>query len=169
MSDPDRSMPDRSMTASAERPATSFNGYMMLVLLLAIPALFVWLVSGPPPADPSIGQKLAFVGTIVVCILGFVLVLGGFYMIQPNQGIVVTLFGDYRGTDRRAGLHWIWPWMGRKKISVRANNIISDKIKVNDLRGNPIEMAAQVVWRVADTAQAMFDVDDYKSFVVVQI
>ncbi len=100
----------------------------------------------------------------------FVLVLKGmFYMIQPNQGVAITLFGDYRGTDRTTGLRWIWPWMGGKKISVRANNLISERIKVNDLRGNPIEMAAQVVWRVIDTAQALFDVDDYQAFVTVQI
>ena len=99
----------------------------------------------------------------------FVFILLGFYMIQPNQSKVITLFGAYRGTDRSTGLRWIWPWMGRKKVSVRANNLISERIKVNDLRGNPIEMAAQVVWRVVDTAQALYDVDDYRAFVVVQI
>src|SRR3546814_21088261 len=75
----------------------------------------------------------------------------------------------FRSTDRESGLRWVLPWLTRRKIAVRANNIISEKIKVNDLRGNPIEMAAQVVWRVTDTAQALFDVDDYKEFVVAQI
>ena len=93
----------------------------------------------------------------------------GFYMLQPNQAVAITLFGDYQGTDRVTGLRWTWPWMGKKKLSVRANNFISEKIKVNDLRGNPIEMAAQIVWRVVDTAQALFDVDDYKQFVRVQV
>ena len=93
----------------------------------------------------------------------------GFYMLQPNQAAAITLFGSYKGTDRTTGLRWIVPWYGKKKVSARANNIISDKIKVNDLRGNPIEIAAQVVWRVTDTAQALFDVDDYKAFVMVQI
>jgi regulator of protease activity HflC (stomatin/prohibitin superfamily) len=79
------------------------------------------------------------------------------------------MFGSYQGTDRKEGLRWVWPWMSAAKISVRANNLISEKIKVNDLRGNPIEMAAQVVWRVTDTAQALFDVDDYKAFVLAQI
>src|SRR3546814_4022096 len=87
----------------------------------------------------------------------------------PNQAVAITLFGSYKGTDRASGLRWVLPWMMRKKLSVRANNVISDKIKVNDLRGNPIEMAAQVVWRVTDTAQALVDVDDYKAFVNVQI
>jgi regulator of protease activity HflC (stomatin/prohibitin superfamily) len=90
-------------------------------------------------------------------------------MLQPNQAAAVTLFGDYQGTDRATGLRWVLPWLMRKKVSVRANNFISDKIKVNDLRGNPIEMAAQVVWRVTDSAQALFDVDDYKQFVRVQV
>ena len=79
------------------------------------------------------------------------------------------LFGSYRGTDRNTGLRWTWPWLAKKKVSVRANNFISDKIKVNDLRGNPIDMAAQIMWRVVDTAQALFDVDDYKQFVRVQV
>ena len=74
-----------------------------------------------------------------------------------------------QGTDRTTGLRWVWPWLAKKKVSVRANNFISEKIKVNDLRGNPIEMAAQIVWRVVDTAQALFDVDDYKQFVRVQV
>jgi regulator of protease activity HflC (stomatin/prohibitin superfamily) len=99
----------------------------------------------------------------------FILVIPGFYMLQPNQAAAITLFGDYRGTDRTTGLRWTWPWMGKKKVSVRANNFISDKIKVNDLRGNPIEMAAQIMWRVVDSAQALFDVDDYKQFVRVQV
>ena len=93
----------------------------------------------------------------------------GFFMLQPNQAAAITLFGDYRGSDRSTGLRWVWPWMMRHKVSVRAVNFISDRIKVNDLRGNPIEMAAQIVWRVVDTAQALFDVDDYKEFVKVQV
>jgi regulator of protease activity HflC (stomatin/prohibitin superfamily) len=96
-------------------------------------------------------------------------VLFGFFMIQPNQAVVVTLFGEYKGTERTQGLRWIWPWMGRKKLSVRAHNIHSEKVKINDLRGNPVEIACNVVWRVADTAQAVFDVDDYKAFVNIQI
>jgi regulator of protease activity HflC (stomatin/prohibitin superfamily) len=98
-----------------------------------------------------------------------VLVASGFYMLQPNQAVAITLFGDYRGSDRTTGLRWTWPWMIKKKISVRANNFISDRIKVNDLRGNPIEMAAQIVWRVIDSAQALFDVVDYHAFVRVQV
>ena len=90
-------------------------------------------------------------------------------MIQPNQGAVITLFGEYRGTDRIEGLRWVWPWMSKQKISVRAHNIHSERIKINDLRGNPIDIACNVVWRVRDTAQAVFDVDDYDEFVNIQI
>jgi regulator of protease activity HflC (stomatin/prohibitin superfamily) len=109
------------------------------------------------------------VSSFLISTFAFLFVASGFYLLQPNQAAVVLLFGAYRGTDRTPGLRWTWPWMIKKKVSVRSNNIISERIKVNDLRGNPIEMAAQVVWRVTDTAQALFDVDDYKAFVVVQI
>jgi regulator of protease activity HflC (stomatin/prohibitin superfamily) len=98
-----------------------------------------------------------------------IFVLSGFYMLQPNQAAAITLFGDYRGTDRATGLRWVLPWEMRRKVSVRANNFISERLKVNDQRGNPIEIAAQIVWRVVDTAQALFDIDDYKAFVVVQV
>jgi regulator of protease activity HflC (stomatin/prohibitin superfamily) len=125
-----------------------------------------WAISGLVGS-----QQPALFDLAGVIIMGFIILFlsSGFYMIQPNQGIALTLFGAYKGTDRAEGLRWIWPWIGKQKISLRSNNLISDKIKVNDLRGNPIEIAAQVVWRVTDTAQALFDVDDYKAFVMAQI
>jgi regulator of protease activity HflC (stomatin/prohibitin superfamily) len=101
--------------------------------------------------------------------LAAVFVASGFYMVQPNQGVALTLFGDYHGTDRRAGLRWIPIWYTRKKVSLRVRNVTSDTLKVNDQRGNPIEIAVNVVWRVSDTAQALFDVDDYTAFVHIQI
>ena len=153
------------LNASRERGASTFSGYIMLVLILlslAVQGYFVVaLGNGADDAGTIAGLAAGF--------LVFLFILPGFYMIQPNQAVAITLFGDYRGTDRAAGLRWTWPWMTKAKVSVRANNLISEKIKVNDLRGNPIEMAAQVVWRVTDTAQALFDVDDYKAFVVAQI
>jgi regulator of protease activity HflC (stomatin/prohibitin superfamily) len=93
----------------------------------------------------------------------------GFYAIQPNEAMAILLFGDYRGTDRTTGLRWVLPWYSRKKISLRARNLTSDKLKVNDKRGSPIEIAANVVWRVEDSAQALFDVDDYQAFVNIQV
>ncbi|MEO8176047.1 MAG: SPFH domain-containing protein [Sphingomicrobium sp.] len=141
------------------------SGYAMLIALVLVVALQVFGIANL--ASDNIGL-LPFLAVIVGPIL-LILIAPGFYMLQPNQAVAITLFGDYRGTDRVTGLRWTWPWMGKKKVSVRANNFISDKIKVNDLRGNPIEMAAQIVWRVVDNAQALFDVDDYQAFVRVQV
>lgn len=154
-----------ALNASVERQATTFSGYLMLLILLLSMAAVGWGIADFADELPTRGGITAFAAGIIV----FMLTLSGFYMIQPNQAAAILLFGDYRGTDRNTGLRWTWPWMTKTKISARANNLISDKIKVNDLRGNPIEMAAQVVWRVTDTAQALFDVDDYKAFVVAQI
>ncbi|MDB5706472.1 MAG: hypothetical protein JWN66_3588 [Sphingomonas bacterium] len=152
-----------ALTLSSERTAATSGGYIMLfVLLLAIVAgvFGASMMQG----NPAIGGM-----TIAAAVLVFVFVLCGFYMQQPNQATAITLFGSYKGTDRNTGLRWVLPWLGRKKVSLRANNMISERLKVNDLRGNPIEIAAQVVWRVTDTAQALFDIDDYKAFVIVQI
>jgi regulator of protease activity HflC (stomatin/prohibitin superfamily) len=154
-----------ALSATAERAASTLSGYPMLVaalLAIAIDAYAIYRL--PNGGSPLLSVALMIAGTIL-----FILVIPGFYMLQPNQAAAITLFGDYRGTDRATGLRWTWPWMGKKKVSVRANNFISDKIKVNDLRGNPIEMAAQIMWRVVDSAQALFDVDDYKQFVRVQV
>lgn len=153
-----------ALNASRENAARSFNGYLMLLLMLFSIGWFamsmVPIIADDPNAD--------FIG-MVASIAVFLFISTGFYMIQPNQGVALTLFGAYKGTDRNEGLRWVWPWMTKAKVSLRANNLISEKIKVNDLRGNPIEIAAQVVWRVTDTAQALFDVDDYKAFVLAQI
>ncbi|WP_448952526.1 SPFH domain-containing protein [Labrys neptuniae] len=155
---------DRSnLQRSQERRAATMSGYVML--LIALVALAAALLGG---SMIGANQRMG-VFVLILALLVFVLIVRGFYMLQPNQAAVITLFGSYKGSDRATGLRWVLPWYARKKISVRANNIISDPIKVNDLRGNPIEMAAQVVWRVTDTAQALFDIDNYKSFVIVQI
>jgi regulator of protease activity HflC (stomatin/prohibitin superfamily) len=154
-----------ALTSSRERAATTSSGYvMLLVLLLAIGLQIYGIVDLVRDDEDALS-----VTSMVAGVLLLLLVSPGFYMLQPNQATAITLFGDYRGTDRTTGLRWTWPWMIKKKISVRANNFISDRIKVNDQRGNPIEMAAQIVWRVVDTAQALFDVDDYHAFVRVQV
>jgi len=154
-----------ALTATSERPAGTSNGYAMLIVLLLAIAADAYAITSLPQGP---GGTLNVV-TIILATIVFILVMPGFYMLQPNQAAAITLFGDYRGTDRTTGLRWTWPWMSKKKLSVRANNFISDKIKVNDLRGNPIDIAAQIMWRVVDTAQALFDVDDYKQFVRVQV
>jgi regulator of protease activity HflC (stomatin/prohibitin superfamily) len=154
-----------NLNASAERRAKTFDGYLILACSLVMFALAFWMIAQLATEQMGLGGIPVAVLAMIAGLLG----VSGFYMIQPNQAAAVMLFGAYRGSDRTEGLRWVWPWMTRTKISVRSNNVISDKIKVNDLRGNPIEMAAQVVWRVTDTAQALFDVDDYRLFVMAQI
>jgi regulator of protease activity HflC (stomatin/prohibitin superfamily) len=154
-----------SLKLSKVRPASTISGYpMLLVALLAI-AANVYGVVRLAHDDSGIASLALVVGGTLI----FILAISGFYMLQPNQAAVITLFGDYRGSDRATGLRWVWPWMLRPKTSIRIHNFTSDRIKVNDLRGNPIEIAANVVWRVSDTAQAMFDVADYRKFIEVQI
>ena len=160
----------KGMNTSTERAGSSFSGYPMLLFILALLVLVVWNVAGNiPPDGAAKAVKLTFVGLIIFPLLVLAFLAAGFFMIQPNQATVITLFGEYRGTERREGLRWVWPWMMKNKMSVRAHNIHSERVKINDLRGNPIEIACNVVWRVADTAQASFDVDDYKEFVNIQI
>jgi regulator of protease activity HflC (stomatin/prohibitin superfamily) len=154
-----------ALTATSEREALTTSGYVMLIVLLLAILADVYGIQRLGGAAPD----MLALGIVAVATLVFILVMPGFYMLQPNQAVAITLFGDYRGTDRVTGLRWTWPWMAKKKVSVRANNFISEKIKVNDLRGNPIDIAAQIMWRVVDTAQALFDVDDYKQFVRVQV
>jgi len=154
-----------NLNASRERPAATYGGYVMLIVLLLAIVVQIYGIAGLVKDDFGILPMAA----LIVGALALLLIAPGFYMLQPNQAVAITLFGDYRGTDRATGLRWTWPWMGKKKLSVRANNFISDRIKVNDLRGNPIEMAAQIVWRVVDTAQTLFDVEDYDAFVRVQV
>ena len=159
--------PVTTLNASREARAGGFSGYLALLLMLTFLGYGIWSMVGVIEGGDN-ARAADFMGLVGSLFL-FFLLSAGFYMIQPNQGVAITLFGAYKGTDRNEGLRWVWPWMGKAKISLRANNLISEKIKVNDLRGNPIEMAAQVVWRVTDTAQALFDVDDYKAFVLAQI
>jgi regulator of protease activity HflC (stomatin/prohibitin superfamily) len=159
----------KTHSASVETSAWSTNGYAMLILMIVLVVLTAARVLGFASSEPGESEVLSFLSTVFLGPVTIVLIASGFYMIQPNQAAAIMLFGSYRGTDRNHGLRWVWPWMSKTKISVRANNVVSEKLKVNDLRGNPIEIAANVVWRVSDTAQALFDVDDYKAFVFVQI
>jgi regulator of protease activity HflC (stomatin/prohibitin superfamily) len=156
-----------ALNRSREIPAATQSGYVMLLVSLALVGLAVWLFISAITPDPEVDGKL-LIGAGLTGFLGL-FILTGFYMINPNEAAAIQLFGAYKGTDRNEGLRWVLPWLGKTKIAVRANNVISQTIKVNDARGNPIEMAAQVVWRVTDTAQALFDVDDYREFVTAQI
>ncbi len=155
-----------ALNRSRETRAATQSGYLMLLIWLALLGVALWAGISNGTAEVQFVWKWV---VVVLAAIAGTLVLCGFYLINPNEAAAIQLFGAYKGTDRETGLRWILPWLSRKKIAVRANNVISDKIKVNDLRGNPVEMAAQVVWRVTDTAQALFDVDDYKEFVMAQI
>jgi regulator of protease activity HflC (stomatin/prohibitin superfamily) len=153
----------KALRLSQERSATTFNGYVMLLVLLAAVGVAVAGVA-TINQNEALGVSLLVLGVILG---GFVFI--GFYLLQPNQAAAILLFGDYKGTDRTAGLRWRWPWLTRTRISTRVHNVTSERLKVNDLRGNPIEIASNVVWRVTDSAQALFDVDDYTKFLFVQI
>ncbi|EIZ80718.1 hypothetical protein WSK_0691 [Novosphingobium sp. Rr 2-17] len=157
------------ISSSRETVARTMSGYVALVLFIVLLVVVIGSIAGIAGSEPSDAQVGGFLAFIIPAVLVLVLLAIGFYMIQPNQAAAITLFGSYRGTDRASGLRWVWPWMTKTKVSVRANNVVSEKLKVNDLRGNPIEIATNVVWRIADTAQALYDVDDYRAFVNVQI
>src|SRR3954468_15984386 len=122
-----------ALTATSERPATTSSGYAMLIVLLLAILADVYGVQGLAN-DQNVAVHLTIVA---LATLVFILIMPGFFMLQPNQAAAITLFGEYRGSDRATGLRWTWPWLAKKKLSVRANNFISDKIKGNDLRGNP--------------------------------
>ncbi len=159
-------MAPAALALTEERKASTSNGGLMLLVLLLVFGLSLWGViggsTGPYENGPMI---LVSVIALVVSSIG----LAGFYSLQPNEAAAITLFGNYKGTDRIAGLRWVWPWYKRTKISLRVRNVTGEKLKVNDKRGNPIEIAAVVVWRVTDTARALFDVDQYQTFIDIQI
>lgn len=139
-----------------EKNGFSINGYLMICVLLAAQAsAFFYAVGGSPE------------GGIILSLLVGTLWMG-YFMVQPNQAKVMTFFGSYVGTVSVVGLRWTIPLFRRTTISLRIRNFESAKIKVNDNQGNPIEIASIVVWKVTDTAEAVFDVDDYESFVLIQ-
>ena len=116
--------------------------------------------------QPEIGVPIILAG--VLGILCSILVFRSLVIVTPNHSKVIVLFGKYKGTLRHDGFFAVNPFASRREVSLRAHNFNSDKLKVNDLRGNPIEIGAVVVWRVRDTAQATFDVEDFESYVQVQ-
>jgi regulator of protease activity HflC (stomatin/prohibitin superfamily) len=136
----------------------SQDGYAMVLLASALIAMGIFVL-----ARQMVPTVLG-----VALLLGGAVLLPGLYILQPNEGIVLTLFGKYRGTDRAEGLRWANPLQSGRKISLRARNLNTAPLKVNDKRGNPVEIGASVVWRVVDTARAVFEIDDYTKFVGIQ-
>jgi regulator of protease activity HflC (stomatin/prohibitin superfamily) len=143
-------------TGTQEVDFKSSSGYLALlfifVALLAIPA-------GAFARLPAIS---------VLAVIALIFLVKGIYMLQPNQSALMMLFGDYRGTDYSTGLRWANPFLSKTKVSLRLRNFNSEKLKVNDKRGNPIEIAAAIVWRVSDTARAVLDIDHYEQYVPIQ-
>lgn len=146
-----------------EREKKALSGYLMLaVLFVAESAAIFWFV-----------QELLAISLYGIIASGIVMTIilimwFGFFMVHPNEARVLQLFGAYAGTAREPGLRWANPFYTKKAVSVRVRNFESGKLKVNDSRGSPIEIAAVVVWRVIDTAEAVFEVDDYEEFVTIQ-
>lgn len=185
--------PLKELTTSVEKETQVINGWFVLVcFLFAVVLAIILFIVGINAESP-----LLIITGVVIEVLSFALVLPGFFTLQPNQARVLILFGKYVGTVRQTGFHWGNPFYSngkvivttessqsapagslaakrnirsanRNKISLRSRNMNGDKLKVNDKRGNPVEISAVIVWRVEDTAKAMFDVDDYEQFVTIQ-
>ena len=149
------------MITETRRSITS--GYAMLVILFVLQGALVFGLVEALKAQSVLGTILAAVASLVVLILWF-----GFFMVHPNEAKVLQLFGKYAGSAYEPGLRWANPFYAKMAVSVRIRNFESSVLKVNDSSGNPIEIAAVVVWRVIDTAEAVFEVDDYGSFVHIQ-
>jgi regulator of protease activity HflC (stomatin/prohibitin superfamily) len=155
----------KSIGIVGERPIRTWNGFLALAIGLALCACAAWRLYHHLAAGRPTLFGIAAVGALFL--LGG-LVLAGLYTLQPNEAAILQLFGAYRGTSRVPGLRATNPFYTRRKISLRARNLNGERLKVNDRRGNPIEIAAVVVWHVEDSAKATFEVDDYETFVKVQ-
>ncbi len=144
------------------------SGYGMLALVLILPVAAIGLLIYSANLPGRNAPEPAVVVPVVLALLTWVFLLPGFFVVEPNLGRALVLFGRYRGTVRLAGFYWTNPFTAKKKVSLRAHNLNGKTLKVNDLLGNPIEIATIVVWQVRDTAQALFDVEDYLTFVDTQ-
>lgn len=146
-----------------EKAANKLNGFLMLFVLIALIVLeFYLLVIGIRTENNQI------LWVFIPMIFLIILLSSGFSVVQPNNSRVLILFGKYTGTIRDSGFWWVNPFTIRKKVSLRIRNFNSQKIKVNDLHGNPIEIGAVIVWKVIDSAKAVFDVENYEQFVDIQ-
>ena len=146
-----------------EREAPTLSGLLVLVVLLLAIGFTLYVIIGRP-----LGDEIELVVTAAIAVVLEVFLLVGLFVVNPNEGRVLQFFGDYVGTVKTAGLRWANPFYTKRRISLRVRNFESTRLKVNDIEGNPIEIAAVVVWRVVDTAEAVFEVDDYQNFVKVQ-
>lgn len=151
------------MEAITEKQARKVNGFLMLFVALCLLVLEIYLLYLGIKTDSAAITWFFFPLLVVIFLL-----FNGLIIIQPNDSRVLILFGKYIGTVRNSGFWWVNPFTNRKKVSLRIHNFNSEKIKVNDLHGNPIEIAAVIVWRVEDSARALFDVQNYEQFIAIQ-
>ena len=160
------------MTSEFQR--RTISGWVMLVVLFVASIADGYGMFHFARAADAAGRAampVGLIGGIVFTILALVVLIifwAGFFTLQPNMAAVLVLFGAYKGTVRQPGFHWACPFYAKHKLSLRTRNFNSEKLKVNDQRGNPTEIAAIVVWRVQNTAQAVFEIDDYNSYVHIQ-
>lgn len=153
------------MNRIQERAAFGTNGYPMFALGLGIIALGSWLFIANVSDNPQYPWLIVL--GVILFLIG-IFVLTGLFVVQPNETKVLTLFGKYAGTVKQDGLRWVNPFTVKRRVSLRVRNFQADKLKVNDAQGNPIEIAAVIVWRVTDSARASFDVENYENFVKIQ-
>jgi hypothetical protein len=146
-----------------EKEVKAIPGWPVLVLLIVAEVLCIWQIISSGIANDSTGV-LAWIGAMLILGICFF----GLTIVNPNQARVIQLFGKYTGSLKRQGLWWVNPLTSRRRVSLRIRNFESSRLKVNDQDGNPIEIATVVVWQVVDTAEAVFQVDDYENFVHVQ-
>ena len=145
-----------------ETPVRSLSGIPFLLVQLLVIGLCIYTflaTNGTGSIQPMVSISVALLTAFLTT---------GLYMVEPNQAAVLSLFGKYVGTDKSNGLRWNNPFLTKKKVSLRVRNFESGRLKVNELEGSPIEIAAVIVWRVVDSAEAVFNVDDYASFVQIQ-
>lgn len=158
----------RKVALVSDKPFVSANGYLMFTVglaLLLIPLANFFLSWGSSDFVALLGKRSVY--SFIAVVLG-VFILKGLYTVEPNQAVVLMLFGAYKGTDRSAGLRWVNPFLSKTRVTERSQNFVTQQLKVNDKNGNPIEIAAAVVWRVQDAALATLGVEDYSQFVIVQ-
>lgn len=146
-----------------EQTRSAASGYLALVVLPALTLLLGWQFVNAAVAE-AVAPAIAYVLALVIVFICY----KGFFMVHPNQAKVLQLFGKYVGSVRQTGLRWANPFYSKEPVSLRVRNFESGQMKVNDSSGNPIDIAAVVVWKVVDSAEAVFEVDDYESFVHIQ-
>lgn len=142
------------------------GGLGMLVLFLVALFFLIFVMNRSADAFEGPARTFVLITLLLLCLVDLVL-MAGLFSVEPNQGVVLTLFGNYQGTERNAGLRWTNPFYAKRRISLRVRNFETAKLKVNDHNGNPIEIGAVVVWQVVDPAEACFEVDNYDNYVHV--